>query len=58
MEEDTAEQLATRTVRDMGRILSRMIADGEYIALLTPSTVYTTIDSLPLLSVAASLKFV
>ncbi|KAK8382533.1 hypothetical protein O3P69_015425 [Scylla paramamosain] len=33
MEEDSAEELATRTVRDMGRILSRMIADGHRFVL-------------------------
>lgn len=30
MEEDLSEELAARTVKDMGRILARMIADGEY----------------------------
>lgn len=33
MEEDQSEELATRTVRDMGRILSRMIADGHRFVL-------------------------
>lgn len=30
MEGDDEEELATRGVRDMGRLLAKMISDGEY----------------------------